>query len=152
MLQRASIAAAQALGPRLIVADEPTSALDADLARDVLRMLRSAGTSVLLITHDLSLAAEAADDVVVLYGGEVMEHGTAEQVLESPRHPYARALLAAIPRGRGRLPEPLPGVPPSPFEARSGCAFVARCSMATPECSVAPIPFVDGIACLVPSQ
>ncbi len=105
MRQRALIASAIVSGPALLVADEPTTALDATVARGVLEMLgrlRDAGTAILLVTHDLGAVARLADDVVVLDGGRVVEHGPAEQVLHDPRHEVTRTLLAAVPRGPRR--------------------------------------------------
>ncbi|MFG1928873.1 ATP-binding cassette domain-containing protein [Cryptosporangium sp. NPDC048952] len=95
MLQRASIAAATAHDPPLIVADEPTSALDADLADDALRTLRGTGSAILLISHDLRLVARHADRIAVMRDGEFVEHGTATRLLEAPAHAYTRTLLAA---------------------------------------------------------
>ena len=148
MLQRASIAGARALGPELVVADEPTSALDADLARSTLHAIRESAAAALLVTHDLALAEEVADSIYVLYGGEVMEHGRAVDIMTRPRHPYTRSLLAAIPQGRGVLPTPLPGGPPDPRAMRSGCAFAARCPVVRHACAEAPL-LLDGVACHV---
>ena len=147
MLQRAAIVGGTALGPRLVVADEPTSALDADLARGSLHDLRRAADAVLLITHDLSLAEEIADTVYVLYGGEVVERGPARAVVGSPRHPYTRALRAALPTGRRVLPIPLAGRPPDPTEPRRGCAFVGRCDLARSSCHDQHPGLVGDVAC-----
>lgn len=151
MLQRASIAAATALTPDLIVADEPTSALDADLAFSTLAVLRENSRAVLLITHDLNLASEIADYVYVLYAGRVIEHGPAKRVCTSPTHPYTTALLAATPKGR-TLPTPLPGSPPSPFEHSLGCAFAERCRHVKPICTTERPVLIDGIACHLAQQ
>ncbi|ANY07182.1 ABC transporter ATP-binding protein [Pseudonocardia sp. HH130630-07] len=106
MRQRAVIAVALAARPRLLVADEPTTALDTTVAAQILDLLGELGTEgtggLLLITHDIGVVADRADDVVVLYQGRVVERGPAERVLDSPEHPYTRALLAAVPRPEHR--------------------------------------------------
>jgi peptide/nickel transport system ATP-binding protein len=113
--QRALIASAIALDPRLIIADEPTTALDVTLQVQVLDLLaesKARGTSIILISHDLSVVARLADEVVVMRAGEVLEHGPAHQVLYQPRHEYTRALIDAIPseHTRGiRLARPAEG-------------------------------------------
>lgn len=147
MLQRACIAAARALGPQLVVADEPTSALDADIALSTLHALKSTGASLLVVTHDLSLAREVADRICVLYAGEVMEVGAAATLLQTPRHPYTRALVAALPRPGTGLPLPLPGLPPSPRLPRKGCAFASRCPIAHDRCLTERPMLEDGVAC-----
>ncbi|MGH8932106.1 MAG: ABC transporter ATP-binding protein [Egibacteraceae bacterium] len=115
MLQRASIAAATAHAPPLLVADEPTSALDHDLAHNVLGAILREGSAVLLITHDLGLVARHADHVAIMYAGRIVEGGPVQAVLDAPRHPYTRALLAAVPRPGNGLPQELPGEPPSRY-------------------------------------
>ncbi len=147
MLQRASIAAASAHTPPLIVADEPTSALDADRADSVLQALRATGAGVLLISHDLALVARHSDQVAVMYAGRIVEHGPASQVLADPRHPYAQALLAATPRPGAGLPAPLPGAPPPLTGGGPGCAFAPRCRHATDTCTVRHPVLRDGVAC-----
>ncbi|MGW0664818.1 ABC transporter ATP-binding protein [Streptodolium elevatio] len=149
MLQRAAIAAATALAPPLVVADEPTSALHADLADATLAHLRATGAAVLLITHDLRLAARHTDRVAVMYAGRIVETGDSGEALSRPRHPYTQALLAALPRTGHPLPEPLPGEPPSPRRgADAGCPFAPRCRRVRAECSDdVPAP-IDGVACV----
>jgi peptide/nickel transport system ATP-binding protein len=122
--QRALIASAIALGPKLVVADEPTTALDVTIQAQVLDLLaesKARGTSIILISHDLSVVARLADEVLVMHDGEVVEHGTAHQVLHQPRHEYTRALLDAIPseHTRGtRLVRPAAGqAPPAAGQA-----------------------------------
>lgn len=146
MLQRASIAAAGALRPDLIVADEPTSALDADLAFATLAALQADARAILLITHNLTLAARVADYVYVLYAGRVVEHGAAQRICTAPTHPYTAALLAATPQGR-TLPTPLPGSPPSPFAQPHGCAFAPRCRHVQSICTRDRPALIDGVAC-----
>ena len=154
MLQRGAIAAASANSPRLLLADEPTASLDASLAVDVVLGLRerqqAQGAALVLITHQLGLAAQVADRVAVMYAGRLVEIGPARQVLGDPRHPYTRALLAALPRPGGGLPEPLEGEPPPLAPPPPGCAFSARCPLALPQCATGPAPeLVDGVACPV---
>lgn len=154
MLQRAAIAAASANNPRLLVADEPTASLDASLAVDVVHGLRERqqreGAAMLLITHQLGLAAQVADRVAVMYAGRVVEVGGAAQVINRPRHPYTRALLAAMPRPGAGLPEPLEGELPPLAPAPPGCAFAPRCPLVTAGCATGDPPaLIDGVACPV---
>ena len=140
--QRALLAVALAAEPDLLIADEPTAALDATLRAQVLDLLdslrRERGLTILLITHDLSLVAEACDRVVVVYAGEVVEEGPVDELLAAPRHPYTQALLASLPRlGSGRATWPLPTIPgqaPSLRALPTGCAFHPRCALRRPEC------------------
>ena len=136
MRQRAMIAMAIACKPDLIIADEPTTALDVTIQAQILALLgslqRELGTSILLITHDLGVVAEACDEVVVMYAGRIVEHASAEQLLASPRHHYTAGLLRALPSGdRGRLQE-IPGVVPA--IAPPGCAFADRCPAVQARC------------------
>ncbi|HEV2126647.1 MAG TPA: ABC transporter ATP-binding protein [Chloroflexota bacterium] len=154
MRQRAAIAAAAANGPKLLLADEPTASLDASLAADVVHGLRERqlrdGAAMLLITHQLGLASQVADRVAVMYAGCVVETGEAEQVINRPRHPYTRALVAALPRPGAGLPTPLEGEPPRLAPPPPGCAFSARCVLSGPGCAVGPVPVLsNGIACPV---
>ena len=145
MGQRVMIAIALAGDPRLLIADEPTAALDVTSGARIIELLaverRRAGLAVILITHDLSLAARTADRVAVMYAGRLVETGTAEQVLEDPQHPYTWALLGAVPRldrpRRTRLPT-VAGRPPSPFERPEGCRFRTRCPHAFSDCHAEP--------------
>jgi oligopeptide/dipeptide ABC transporter ATP-binding protein len=140
MRQRAMIAMAIALRPALIIADEPTTALDVTVQAQVVDLLRTisdeSGSAVLLITHDLGVIAEAADRVIVMYGGRVVEEAGVVALFDAPRHPYTRGLLASRPRigdGRAAL-EPIPGAPPDPAHPPSGCAFHPRCPLAVERC------------------
>ncbi|MFJ1754063.1 dipeptide ABC transporter ATP-binding protein [Kitasatospora sp. NPDC088134] len=137
--QRALIASALAGGPDLLIADEPTTALDATVQAQVLDLLGELvddGTSLLLISHDLAVVGRLAHRVAVMYAGDVVEHGPVEQVLGDPRHPYTRALLAAVPRRDrkgGRLSvRPAPADLPAP--SPGGCAYAPRCALAEERC------------------
>jgi oligopeptide/dipeptide ABC transporter ATP-binding protein len=141
MLQRVMIAAALLAEPELILADEPTTALDVTTQSDVMAILdelrRERGLALLLVTHDLELAAAVCDRLAVMYAGAIVETGTPDELLDAPRHPYTAALLAAQPEidaRRERL-EAIPGQPQSAADAPSGCAFRSRCKHAEPRCA-----------------
>jgi len=135
--QRALIASALAGGPELLVADEPTTALDVTVQAqvfDLLSGLVAEGTALLLISHDLAVVARLADRIAVMYGGLVVERGPAAQVLAAPRHPYTRALLAAVPAIDGKralLSAPALGLPAA---GPGGCPYAARCALADQRC------------------
>lgn len=148
MLQRATIAAAGAHDPVLTIADEPTSALDAHLADDILTALRRSCRALLLVSHDLHLVARHSDRVIVMYAGRVVETGPTADILERPRHPYTRALIAATPQPGGAPLVSLPGTPPSLVGAPpAGCAFAARCADATDICHDREPVLAAGVAC-----
>jgi peptide/nickel transport system ATP-binding protein len=148
MLQRALIALVIALRPSLIIADEPTTNLDNIVERQILALIRAhqekLGASVLFVTHDLGLASAICDRIAVMYGGEIVEIGPVREVLERPKHPYARGLLetsASLDRGDSDLYE-LPGEPGGTPPAQ-GCVFAARCPSAEDRCRVgrpSPVP------------
>jgi len=142
--QRVGIARALATGPEFLVADEPVSALDVSVQAQVLALLADLrtrlGLGMLFISHDLHVVRSLCDRVVVLYLGRVMEEGPAALVLETPRHPYTRALLSASPSldvARRRTRILLTGDPPSPADPPSGCVFRTRCPWAIPACGEA---------------
>jgi len=134
MRQRAMIAMALVCNPSLLIADEPTTALDVtvqaqilDLMRDLQREFNSA---LIIITHDLGVVAELADDLMVMYGGKAVEYGSAHDIFKSPEHPYTWGLLASMPRldrERAERLTPIQGNPPSLINVPSGCAFHPRC-------------------------
>lgn len=139
LLQRVSIVGAMATRPRLLLADEPTTNLDVRTQADVLLLieeLRSSESSALLIvTHDLDLAAAVADRVAIMYAGTIVETGSSHTVMSHPQHPYTAALLAARPRiDRRERIAVIPGRPAAAYETVSGCAFAPRCKYATDRC------------------
>lgn len=140
MRQRVVIATAMLNNPSLIIADEPTTALDVTIQAQILhemkRLIRDSGMSLLWVSHDLSVVAEVADVIVVMYAGRIVETGSVDDVLERPRHPYTRGLLGALPtRGdRDRKLTQIPGVMPSPLDMPTGCEFRNRCSHADEAC------------------
>lgn len=151
MKQRALIALALALRPRLLVMDEPTTALDVLTQRAVIDMLqrlrRELGFAVIFVTHDLGLASELADRVATMYGGRVVELGTVAEVFGSPRHPYTAGLIQAVPRlDADRLSSTsIPGSPPSFRALPTGCPFQPRCAYAQDDCAAHPPPLVAGV-------
>jgi peptide/nickel transport system ATP-binding protein len=135
MRQRAMIAMALVCDPELVIADEPTTALDVTVQAQILDLLkdlqRETGTAIIIITHDLGVVANTADDVMVMYAGRCAERGSVREILKSPEHPYAWGLLGSIPRISAAVDVPLspiPGTPPSLLTPPSGCAFHPRCA------------------------
>ncbi|MHB1430513.1 MAG: ABC transporter ATP-binding protein [Streptosporangiaceae bacterium] len=142
MRQRAMIAMALALRPRLIIMDEPTTALDVVTQRQILEELASLrkqfGFAMLFITHDLSLLLEMADTIAVMYAGRLVEYAAAEQIYARPAHPYTAGLLRSFPplSGPRRTLEGIPGSPPSLRDLPPGCPFRPRCSRAAADCAI----------------
>ncbi len=136
--QRVALARAMMITPEVLLCDEPTSALDVSLAATVLNLLtrlrRESGTSMVFVTHDLSAARYVADRIVVMYLGQIVEEGTAEDICRRPRHPYTEALLNAVP-GRRVARIVLNGEPASPAQVPTGCSFHPRCRLAHEECA-----------------
>jgi peptide/nickel transport system ATP-binding protein len=140
MRQRAMIAMALACRPRLLIADEPTTALDVTIQAQILELMRSlqgeTGTAVILITHDLGVVAEVADEVAVMYAGRIVERAPASVLFDEPQHPYTVGLLGSIPRldvPQERLAS-IEGQVPSPLRRPSGCSFADRCPFAVAQC------------------
>jgi peptide/nickel transport system ATP-binding protein len=140
MRQRVMIAMALCQEPSLLIADEPTTALDVTTQAQVLKIIREliekVGTSVLLITHDLAVASQVADRIVVMYAGEVVEDCQVYELFKKPLHPYTQALLSCLPRGTKHDTQlkPIPGMPPDLRKSIQGCAFAPRCSNAFSKC------------------
>jgi peptide/nickel transport system ATP-binding protein len=150
MRQRASIALALACGPDLVIMDEPTTAVDVVMQRQILGQIlalqRELGFAVIFITHDLSLLLEFANDVSVMYGGRLVEIGSAQEIYAAPLHPYSRGLRDSFPPLLGERTKILgmPGSPPNMVHPPSGCTFHPRCPEVRPECSER-IPHLDAI-------
>lgn len=141
MKQRAMIAAALILSPDLVIMDEPTSALDVSVQAQIMNLLKrlkkELGLSIIFITHDIALASDLCDSLAVVYAGELVEMGSAEQMLVSPTHPYSQKLLESIPRLHDtKLPEFIPGSPPDLRQPPPGCRFHLRCPYVFDRCKV----------------
>jgi peptide/nickel transport system ATP-binding protein len=149
MRQRAMIAMALANAPDLLIADEPTTALDVTIQAQILDLMRGlrrdTGTAIILITHDLGVVAEMADDVAVMYAGQIVERATVRDLFARPEHPYTVGLLGSIPRldeKRDRLPS-IEGRVPDMSQPPQGCRFAARCPFVEPDCRTTAPPLVE---------
>ena len=159
--QRVMIAMALACHPKLLIADEPTTALDVTIQAQILELLvrlrDELGMAILLITHDLGVVAEYADEVVVMYAGKVVEWADVRGLFRQPRHPYTEGLLSSMPRLAGTSDKlaTIPGTVPNPLDRPSGCPFAGRCSRVVPQCGEAmpPLSWQDhhGFACWNPA-
>jgi oligopeptide/dipeptide ABC transporter ATP-binding protein len=142
--QRVMIAMALACHPKLLIADEPTTALDVTIQAQILELLvrlrDELGMAILLITHDLGVVAEYADEVIVMYAGKLAEWADVRGLFRQPRHPYTKGLLGSMPRLTGPIGKPggplptIPGTVPSPLERPPGCPFAGRCPRALERC------------------
>jgi oligopeptide/dipeptide ABC transporter ATP-binding protein len=158
MLQRAAIALAVAVSPPVVIADECTSALDVTTQAEVIEVLRAlieGGRGLIYVTHDLLLASKICTSLIVMYAGQIVERGETRRVLEAPRHPYTRALLAAVPAwGPKRALAGIDGLPPHVGAGWKGCVFAPRCASAVAACSQQPIEWTgsnrDGYRCINP--
>jgi peptide/nickel transport system ATP-binding protein len=151
MRQRAMIAMALACGPQLLIADEPTTALDVTIQAQILDLMRGlrrdTGTAIILITHDLGVVAEMADDVAVMYAGQIVERAAVRDLFARPEHPYTVGLLGSIPRldeKRERLPS-IEGRVPDMTQPPEGCRFAARCPFVEVACR-AEVPALIEVA------
>lgn len=145
MRQRAMIAMAMSCSPKVLIADEPTTALDVTIQAQIFELMDSLkkdhDTAILLITHDMGVVSELADEVAVMYMGNIIESGSVREILKTPSHPYTEALLRSIPiLGKGKEQElrPIKGSTPDPFERPVGCQFAPRCDYACKKCEEMP--------------
>ena len=148
MRQRAMIAMALACNPKLLIADEPTTALDVTIQAQILNLIkdlnRKLDMTTILITHDLGVVATLCDKVVVMYGGLIMEDGTAEDIFYHPQHPYTMGLIDSSPRvtgGEKQRLKPIPGTPPNLINPPKGCPFSARCPYCMNVCTQETPPY-----------
>lgn len=149
MQQRVLIAIGLVCGPSLLLADEPTTALDVTIQAQIMNLMKQInqerGTAIILVTHDLGLAAEFCERIAVMYAGRVVEQGTVEQVIEMPQHPYTQGLLNCRPSlGERKNPiRPIPGNVPSLSDLPVGCAFAPRCQFRQDTCESGPVPLFN---------
>ncbi|MDO5416790.1 MAG: ABC transporter ATP-binding protein [Lachnospiraceae bacterium] len=142
MRQRVMIAMAVSCAPKLLIADEPTTALDVTIQAQILELMlelrEKMNTAVILITHDMGVVAETADNILVLYAGKVVEYGSVKEIFNAPKHPYTRGLLSSIPPLEEDVEElnTIEGTVPGPGQMPKGCRFSPRCPYATERCSV----------------
>jgi len=146
MRQRAMIGMAMSCNPQVLIADEPTTALDVTIQAQIFELMdtlkKDHDTAILLITHDMGVVTELADDVAVMYMGNIVESGTIVDVLRSPAHPYTKALLKSIPilgKGKSQELEPIKGSTPDPYDRPKGCQFHPRCEFTTDKCREVPV-------------
>ena len=144
MKQRVIIAMALLLKPKFVIADEPTTALDVLIQAQIvnlLKILKKDGMSFMLITHDLAVLSELADVIGIMYGGQMVEFGSSEDIYKNPKHPYTQGLLESIPTLKGNVPKYIKGIPPSLVTPPTECRFIDRCPLAIEKCRLLPPKF-----------
>lgn len=144
MKQRVVIAMALLLKPKFVIADEPTTALDVLIQAQIINLLKSLkkdGMSLMLITHDLAVLSEIADKVGIMYGGQMVEFGSSEQIYKNPKHPYTQGLLESIPTLSDNTPKYIKGIPPSLLDLPTQCRFLERCPLSIEKCKELPPKF-----------
>jgi oligopeptide/dipeptide ABC transporter ATP-binding protein len=138
MRQRVMIAMALSCSPKILIADEPTTALDVTIQAQILELIeglrRDMNMAVLLITHDIGVIAENAEQAAVMYAGRIVEHSKVSRVLETPKHPYTMGLLESLPKRKGIPLKPIRGTVPRPEDLPPGCKFSDRCPYMLPDC------------------
>ena len=144
MKQRVVIAMALLLHPKFVIADEPTTALDVLIQAQIINLLKDLkkqGMSFMLITHDLAVLSEIADNIGIMYAGQMVEFGSSDEIYKNPKHPYTQGLLASIPTLRGKKPTYIKGSPPGLIDPGTKCRFVDRCPHAFEKCQKDPLNF-----------
>lgn len=144
MKQRIVIAMALLLKPKFVIADEPTTALDVLIQAQIvnlLKKLKKDGMSIMLITHDLAILSEIADKIGIMYGGQMIEFGSSNDIYKNPKHPYTKGLLESIPTLHGKKPKYIKGNPPDLLSPQQGCKFYDRCPEAMDKCKKDPPRF-----------
>jgi len=144
MKQRVVIAMALLLKPKFVIADEPTTALDVLIQAQIVNLLKNLkkdGMSFMLITHDLAVLSEIAEKVGIMYGGQIVEFGSSQEIYKNPKHPYTKGLLESIPTLSGNIPKYIKGIPPSLLDPPTQCRFLDRCPVAIEKCKQLPPKF-----------
>ena len=144
MKQRVIIAMALILKPKFVIADEPTTALDVLIQAQIMNLLKKLkknGMSFMMITHDLAVLSEIADKIGIMYGGQMVEFGSSQEIYKNPKHPYTQGLLESIPTLKGNIPKYIPGTPPSLLDPPTECRFIERCPLAIEKCKKLPPKF-----------
>ena len=138
MKQRVTIALAMILEPEILIADEPTSALDvtvqAQVVKEMMSLRDNFQTSIIIVTHSMSVISQMVDKVAVMYSGNMVEYGDKEDILRNPKHPYTKALIDAVPKMDGTMPKGIKGNPPLFTENIPGCSFAPRCELCSEAC------------------
>jgi len=144
MKQRIIIAMALLLKPKFVIADEPTTALDVLIQAQIINLLKKLkkdGMSIMLITHDLAVLSEIAEKIGIMYGGQMIEFGSSQDIYKNPKHPYTKGLLESIPTLHGEKPKYIKGNPPDLLSPKEGCKFIDRCPEAMEKCKKDPPRF-----------